>query len=114
MIDTTKYNDMSIFDISSKKYKKINDNSFTWYRKYKNYSSDEDRLIFNLPAQMPTIKLSERSNILKQYDKSRHIAWEGNFNIDKLRLYTKEELDFLTPLKPINVIFKFTKDLYSI
>jgi len=46
MLDLGKYENKSFFDLSSKKYKKINDNEFIVFRKYKNYNSPDDRLIF--------------------------------------------------------------------
>jgi hypothetical protein len=56
MLDITRFDNKSLYDFSSGNYKKINDNSFTWYRKYRNFNSSEDRIIFNIPSNSVALK----------------------------------------------------------
>jgi hypothetical protein len=47
MLDLSKYDDKSFFELSSETLKKINDNIFILFKKFKNFNSSEDRYIFN-------------------------------------------------------------------
>ena len=77
LIDLSKYDNKSLYDFSSQNYKKFNDNSFTWYRKFKNFNSAEDRLIFNIPTDSISMKWDERNTLMNQYLKKREIEWRG-------------------------------------
>ena len=56
MVDLSKYDDKSIYNLATSSYSKINDNSFYIHRKYKRINSPEDcyvlksigdRILFN-------------------------------------------------------------------
>lgn len=113
LIDLSKYDNKSLYDFSSGNYKKFNDNAFTWYRKFKNFNSDEDRLIFNIPMDSISMKWDERSILIKQYSKKREFAWRNKISFDKHTVYAETDLEFLVPVKPITAILKLTKNLYK-
>lgn len=113
MLDITRFDNKSLYDFSSGNYKKINDNSFTWYRKYRNFNSSEDRIIFNIPSNSVALKWDDKAAVTKQYAIQRYEDRKAKISADKYRVYTKEELDFLTPTDPVKAIFQLTKGIYT-
>ena len=113
MLDITRFDNKSLYDFSSGNYKKINDNSFTWYRKYRNFNSSEDRIIFNIPSNSVALKWDDKAAVTKQYAIQRYEDRKVKISADKYRVYTKEELDFLTPTDPVKAIFQLTKGIYT-
>ena len=113
MLDITRFDNKSLYDFSSGNYKKINDNSFTWYRKYRNFNSSEDRIIFNIPSNSVALKWDDKAAVTKQYAIQRYEDRKVKISADKYRVYTKEELEFLTPTDPVKAIFQLTKGIYT-
>ena len=113
MLDITRFDNKSLYDFSSGNYKKINDNSFTWYRKYRNFNSSEDRIIFNIPSNSVALKWDDKAAVTKQYAIQRYEDRKAKISADKYRVYTKEELEFLTPTDPVKAIFQLTKGIYT-
>lgn len=114
MLDLSKYDDKSFFELSSETLKKINDNIFILFKKFKNFNSSEDRYIFNKLKTDFSLKWKERSSFSKNYFIDRQDTWKNKISIDKNITYNSELLSFFKLKNPSNVTFVFTKDLYNI
>ena len=71
MIDLNKYDKYIYTENSGKNYKKINENIFVPYRKYKDYNSDEDRMLFIFNSDPLVAKWEERNSIINKYSVKR-------------------------------------------
>lgn len=114
MLDLSKYDDKSFFELSSETLKKINDNIFILFKKFKNFNSSEDRYIFNKLKTDFSLKWKERSSFSKNYFIDRQDTWKNKISIDKNITYNSQLLSFFKLKNPSNVTFVFTKDLYNI
>jgi hypothetical protein len=104
MIDLSKYEDKSFYDLATHSYKKFNDNSFKFFRKYKKHNSSEDRLIFLPPKNDVYLNWGERANIVKKYEKNRKAAITANNGDDQFISYSAYDVKRLTPKHEKGVI----------
>jgi hypothetical protein len=113
MIDLNKYDKYIYSSNSGKNFKKIQENKFIFYIKYKYFNSPEDRMIFNFYDDHITSRWEKRHSKIAEYTELRKEQLKENFGPDKNRIYTDYELDNLIPIKPIEYIAQLTKKLYN-
>lgn len=107
MLDLMRFDDKSALHNPSVGFRKIQDNSFTVFRKYKGYNSSEDRLIFNKLSNTVVLKWEERLTLLKEYlIKNKSI---GNSKIQNLDV-TKKLLGLAGGLYDFNSISNFVME----
>ena len=114
MLDLNKFDPSSIYNIEAQKYKKIDDNKFVVFRKFKKYNSSEDRLIFKDLDNLSLIRWSDRSSLIKKYANMKQKIWEELKKKQSKPIYTEEQLTFLTPKEPLTTVFEITKNMYSL